>query len=184
MEKYCRRPGPADNADMRRKIFAIILAAVLLPAARAADTFTGRLTAEEQRQAGLDRLTPAQLNALNDLVARDRAGELQKARAAARAEAVTAVKAEAKAEARTEFEAERKAENEFESQIVGPFHGWTGHTYFPLANGQIWEQTDADQAYYTSAADASGVIIRKTWAGGYVLVVKALKVDVKVRRVQ
>jgi hypothetical protein len=34
-----------------------------------------------------------------------------------------------------------------ESNIDGPFFGWSGSTVFKLANGQLWEQ-DADARMY------------------------------------
>ncbi|MSU49444.1 MAG: hypothetical protein EXS37_10225 [Opitutus sp.] len=32
----------------------------------------------------------------------------------------------------------------FTARVVGPFRGWSGGTYFPLENGQVWKQTGTE----------------------------------------
>jgi hypothetical protein len=36
------------------------------------------------------------------------------------------------------------AEERFTAVVVGPFRGWSGGTYFPLANGQVWRQVGTE----------------------------------------
>jgi hypothetical protein len=32
----------------------------------------------------------------------------------------------------------------FTAKVVGPFRGWSGGTYFPLENGQVWKQVGSE----------------------------------------
>jgi hypothetical protein len=32
----------------------------------------------------------------------------------------------------------------FTAKVVGPFRGWSGGTYFPLENGQVWKQAGSE----------------------------------------
>jgi hypothetical protein len=42
-------------------------------------------------------------------------------------------------------QAEEKQKSErFTARVVGPFRGWSGGTYFPLENGQVWRQVGSE----------------------------------------
>ena len=81
------------------------------------------MSAIEFRNAGLNKLTPDELLALdswlNSYLVR----------------VVTKV-------SRPSQPAESKAASVIESQIDGEFHGWDGETIFKLTNGQIWQQAE------------------------------------------
>ena len=65
-----------------------------------------------------------------------------KSPAAARASQPVAAAPASKASAtarRTEEAGER-----FTAVVVGPFRGWSGGTYFPLTNGQVWRQVGTE----------------------------------------
>ncbi len=106
---------------------ALLLAGLPSPGVLAEDggSFPGiraLMTPEEFRSAGLDRLSPAELEALDDWLVKYTAGEAQVL-------------------ARTDEEVKQAAaEEEILSVIEQPFTGWTGNTLFRLANGQVWQQ--------------------------------------------
>ena len=44
---------------------------------------------------------------------------------------------------RKQAEEKQQAER-FAAKVVGPFRGWSGGTYFPLENGQVWRQVGSE----------------------------------------
>lgn len=46
----------------------------------------------------------------------------------------------------------------FTAKIAGPFHGWSGGTYFPLENGQVWKQTGTESSEWPLVAAAEVAI--------------------------
>ncbi len=42
----------------------------------------------------------------------------------------------------------------FTARVVGPFRGWSGGTYFPLANGQVWRQVGSESNEQPLVQDA------------------------------
>lgn len=127
----------ATNA-MRRILaaFACLLALTALPAAaqQAYVDLEQRLNAEQLRETGLDKLSKAQLAALNRILRGE--DEVQ----------VAAAKAEAKAEvqAQRQQEAEHSAliglnDQPIKSRLKGDVAGWEPGTEFELENGQRWK---------------------------------------------
>ncbi len=39
---------------------------------------------------------------------------------------------------------EEDRQERFTARVVGPFRGWSGGTYFPLENGQVWKQVGTE----------------------------------------
>ncbi|MBP3984587.1 hypothetical protein J5837_09175 [Pseudoxanthomonas helianthi] len=123
---------------MRRILaaFACLLALTALPAAaqQAYVDLEQRLNAEQLRETGLDKLSKAQLAALNRILRGE--DEVQ----------VAAAKAEAKAEvqAQRQQEAEHSAliglnDQPIKSRLKGDVAGWEPGTEFELENGQRWK---------------------------------------------
>jgi len=135
----------------RRPVSPLILAALLLAgAAQAAEAPDVRrlMSPEEYRAAGLDRLDPAEIEALNAWLIRYTAGEAAVLRTSS-----PAVREET-----------RKVEAELiRSRIAGPFEGWSGHTVFRLENGQVWQQRMG--GVWSHHAEAPEVEIRKNLFG-------------------
>ncbi len=100
----------------------------------------GQMTAEEFKTAGLDKLAPQELAALNAWL-QHRVGETTQA---ALAQAVE----EAKEVGRREVAQSQRGFFDFgsaepiESRIVGTFSGFAKGRRYVLENGQTWEQTD------------------------------------------
>jgi hypothetical protein len=87
------------------------------------------MSAQDYKDAGLEKLSPSETLALNawitNLVARVQLSSKLANAAPATRENVSAI----------------------ESAIDGEFEGWTGETIFKLQNGQIWQQAEYDYDY-------------------------------------
>ena len=59
-----------------------------------------------------------------------------------------------------------EAHESFKARVVGPFRGWTGGTYFPLENGQVWRQTGSE-VYDMPTVQNAEVEITKSGNGYY-----------------
>ena len=105
------------------------------------------MTAEEFARAGLDKLTPEQVRALDDWLVRYTAGEAYVVQ--------------------TTSEQVRAAVPEFrlEARIVPPFNGWSGQTLFRLDNGQVWRQRIKGR--YMFSGDDTRVVITRNLLGFY-----------------
>lgn len=153
----------------RLVLLAFFGAAAAAFAAQDARPFSQTLSPEQKQRLGIAGLSPAQLAELDTAIGAYTRGETTTAvqqavqQAEQRAEvkvqeakkvaAETAVadykkKEEPGVVARTLNVLKRKESEEarerFTARIVGPFRGWSGGTYFPLDNGQVWRQTGGE----------------------------------------
>jgi len=154
-----------------RLLTLLFLAAVC--AIRAADSprpFSATLTPEQKQRLGLANLTDAQLAGLDAAVGAYTRGEATVAvqQAVKQAEQQTEQKvqlAEKKAAETAVTEYKKKQEpgvvaraldvfkhkqdeqktQRFTAHVVGEFRGWSGGTYFPLENGQVWRQAGTEE---------------------------------------
>lgn len=69
-----------------------------------------------------------------------------------------------------------------ESRVDGDFKGWDGDTIFILANGQIWQQDS--YSYHYSYAYRPKVIIYKTSSGRYKMKVDRVSKEIYVKRIK
>ena len=125
--------------------------ALSLPAQGAEERFPGiekLMTDAEFREAGLDSLSPEQVDSLNRWLIRYTAGE---------AEVLQQTN-----------EAVREAERDIKvtARITGDFDGWNGKTVFRLDNGQVWKQRLDGRYRYRGPANPE-VRIDKNWLGFY-----------------
>jgi hypothetical protein len=163
----------AKLAAMRSQIVRIIapltlIAAVLCGAARADGPDIRKLmTPEEFEAAGLDKLSPQEIEALNRWVVRYTAHEAPEVR---RQDAVVKVEA-AKADAEG-----------IKTRIAGAFSGWDGDTVFRLQNGQVWKQRLEGRWHYR--AESPEVELRKNMMGFWVLRVVEPDKAIGVKRLQ
>jgi len=123
------------------------LIALVTLTAHAAE-FSETLAPEEFAAAGLDKLSPAELARLNELVKNQRSSEVAKARedeaAKVRAELVTEKpnllgRMKVMLTPGTEIDYET-----IETEIFGPFRGYEKGTVLRLANGQRWKVVDGN----------------------------------------
>jgi hypothetical protein len=132
----------------------LLLALCLALPAVAADSPDVRalMSPEEFEAAGLGKLSPAEIEALNRWVLRYTAKDAP----------VLRVQSEVVREEIRKVDAEG-----FRTQIVGAFRGWDGDTIFHLANGQTWKQRLPGRFVYR--ADSPEVELRKNMLGYWML---------------
>lgn len=127
---------------MRHLVFAVSAIFLVIPALAAAQSFSSleeRMTYQEFRAAGLEKLSPDELAALNDWLRK----ELPQAAAAAPSTAAGTTAPPV--EDRRGFPAsasDQGPDEDIVSRIVGAFHGWTDKQVFTLENGQVWQIQD------------------------------------------
>lgn len=124
----------------------------------------------EFKAAGLDRLTPEELAALNAWLQHRTAGG---------APAATYVPP---SEDRTGFRDPVDSDGVV-SRIAGEFAGWDGNTQFTLENGQIWEQAESASMRGVQV-DSPAVTIRPAFMGSWLLKVEGFNQTVRVRRIK
>lgn len=131
------------------------------------------------KAAGLDKLSPDELQQLDGWLSRHPAG------AAVASTATQSPKPQLSPEqGKKDFGLPPKKEPEPKSistRIAGHFDGWSGHTVFKLQNGQVWKQAGFGNFVYH--ADNPKVHIWKAWLG-YLLRVEGYNATVAVRRVK
>lgn len=132
-------------------VILVLMCGWTVPPALADDDFPGiraLMSDEEFRRAGLDELSPQELEALDAWLIR-----------------YTAVEAEVLQETNEKVR-EARVEHEVVSRIVGDFDGWSGETVFRLENGQVWEQR-LDGRYRYRGEPNPQVRIYRNWLGFY-----------------
>ena len=70
------------------------------------------------------------------------------------------------------------------SQIDGEFTGWSGRTVFRLKNGQVGQQIDSDARLGGVRLDSPGVRIEQGLFGSWLLQVDGYNSQVRVKRLQ
>jgi hypothetical protein len=145
------------------------------------------MSADEFRAAGLEKLSPEELAALDVWLQRATGNVVQEARTETREKVRDEEREKARAEQREKaqrnFGRETPAEGEeaIESRILGRFTGWEGNTVFILENGQVWKQRDTSNVY--QPVTDPKVTIRKS-AFGYRMSVEGIGPSVGVTRVK
>ncbi len=128
-----------------------------------------RMSAAEFREAGLDKLSDAQLQALNAWLQRD--GRCMGA------DAAVADTRGLRAEALDD-------EADIVSTLPGTFTGWQGGDVFTLANGQVWRAIDPSSALRGVNLTNPRVTISKGLFGAWRLKVEGYNASMKVERVE
>lgn len=121
------------------------------------------MTAEEYKASGMDRLTPAQREALNQFLIRYTAEDSEVLRNTDE-EVIKAVE-----------------EQEVLSSIKKPFKGWSGDTVFRLENGQVWQQRR--RGNYKHMGDDTRVRITKNFMGFHRMEMLESGKSVQVKRI-
>ena len=183
---------------------ALIVACLSLPlpllaqSAAAPADLKQQMSTAEFKAAGLDKLSAAELAALNAWL--NRTVDTQSAAAAeqARAEAqrARAEAEQAKAEAASAREAGRKevitenrgflsfgSDEPIVSNIAGEFRGFGKGQKYTLANGQVWEQVDAAQLAGVRRTDVE-VTIKPGMLGAWYMRIKGYNTAASVKRVK
>ncbi|MDR6991230.1 hypothetical protein [Luteimonas sp. 3794] len=171
-----------------RAVHSVLIAAALaasIPAYAQQTRIEDRLTASEFREAGLGKLSEAELARLNALLARGASPG-----AAAAAPDVETRIAQAREEGRLEAQGEPRAglrpvdsREPIVSTLPGTFAGFARGREYTLANGQVWRQTDGASIAGARGQDI-GVRIRPGFMGVWWLQIDGYNTQAKVERVR
>lgn len=161
--------------------FACALAAAPAARAQSASSLENRMGEEAFQAAGLDKLSPRQLQRLETwLDAHGTTLDADGARSGSQA-------ANADTHQRATSANNDHEDNEREkvkSRLDGEFHGWNGHKTFHLANGQVWRQTGNDTWNPGVSVKNPKVIIKPSLFGSWLLELDAFNASTRVHRVK
>lgn len=158
--------------------FLTLTISLSLHAAEGFSSLEEQMSGKEFTAAGLDKLSQAELDALNAWIRSRSLATLDTPKTGAAA-----------AYAGTDnrgFEDQKASEmdrSQITSRIKGNFTGWDGNTIFELENGMIWEQADNDKFYIPEVQNPTVTIepgAFKTWR----LSVEGYGSDCRVERIQ
>ena len=154
----------------------LLAAALLVPSLAVADPgfdVLKSMSVADFRAAGLDKLTDAQIMALDTWFQ-----EYQR-------QHPCAPTAESSTPALAVTPAVPAAEESYPltARLVGRFTGWNGSTTFTLDNGEVWQQVD-DSSLSAGAVMNPKITISRGLINAYYLSVEGLKDTVLVRRIK
>ena len=161
---------------MRRSLLVSLALCVAFAGAAFAQSFSSleeRMTEAEFKAAGLDKLTPEELAALNAFIA----GETAKVASSLPA-------ATPGVEDRRGFNERTGPDGAIYTSISGEFRGWAGAgTRLKLDNGQIWEITDSTSRLRIQVNDPA-IIIEPGVLGSWYLKVEGYNTRARVKRIK
>lgn len=156
---------------MRRLILVALVMFSLAAGTASAQQFSTleeRMTYAEFKAAGLEKLTPEELAALNSWLAGKASGTV----------------AATPAEDTRGFEGRNSSAGAVVSTIPGPFKGWKGKgDRFTLANGQVWEVTDSGTRLSVSLENPS-VTVEQGMLSAWFLRVDGYNARARVKRIK
>lgn len=150
-----------------------LLLAVTIPAvsAQSFSTLEEQMTAKQFRDAGLDKLSPEELAALNEWLGDKGLGQASEAQVDRRG-------------LRDNGLFGSLDDKPFSAHLVGTFRGWDGETVFELDNGQVWQQAESGRGLGGVELESPAVKIRPGFANGWTLQVEGYNSRVKVKRIR
>jgi hypothetical protein len=173
-----------------KKLLVFVLALSVHTITQAAEGFSTleeRMTGKEFRDAGLEKLSDAELQSLNGWLRRHSVATLDNVRPGSSASAGSQVSSAAGTKDMRGFPDQPKGSKEedtIHSRIVGTFDGWNGKgTLFKLANGMIWQQVENDSFSIPAVTDPD-VIVERGFMSRWHLSVVGHKDKVRVKRIQ
>ncbi len=128
-----------------------------------------RMSAEERAAAGLGKLSPAELAALNAWLDANMSEK--------------AIRKSLVGFPVTHLFSGGKDPDPIKARIEGEFRGWNGRTRFPLDNGQIWEQIEPGSLVARRMTNPE-VTIKPAMMGTWMLRVEGYNRSVRVTRVR
>jgi hypothetical protein len=171
-----------------RRVFALFLSLAALPLFAAAEatphagvSLKEQLSPEDFEKAGLNKLSPAELAHLQELVSLKSGpvvSEDQPVKSLPQGEAAFGQDAELQ----RKVVVLQKIPDEIRSPIRGEFHGWSGSTRFELENGQIWRQSE--HGTFVVRQKSATAIITRGALGSYFLRIDGYNTRTKVVRVK
>ena len=169
------------------KILVALLALLTTVSVLAADGFSSleeQMTGKEFMATGLGKLTPEELEALNDWIRAHSLGTLDSPKTPTVAASTAAPASEAPGGDRRGLASdEEKDDSPIRSAILGEFDGWDGQTIFKLENGMIWVQDDRDK-FYVKDIENPVAVIEPGMFDSWHLHIEGYKSECKVKRIQ
>lgn len=130
-----------------------------------------RMTGSEFTEAGLHKLSPEELAALNQWIRERSVAEYEPPeRTAGRASVA-------------EAPIDEMPREPFQSRIVGTFDGWSGNTQFELENGTVWRQAESGR-FRIQPVESPMAYIRPGFGGSWMFKVEGHNRSVRVERVR
>jgi hypothetical protein len=161
------------------KVFITLLLLTASLSVLAAEGFSSleeQMTGKEFDAAGLEKLTPQELGALNAWIREHSLATL----APSVAKTTTEVTAAPKEEESSKKDNDRSP---ITSKLIGKFSGWDGQTVFKLENGMIWAQK-GKKKFHTAEIENPVVVVEPGMFGAWKLHVDGIDKDVRVVRIQ
>ncbi|MBT8049073.1 MAG: hypothetical protein HKN57_14090 [Xanthomonadales bacterium] len=159
---------------MKKVLNVLILLLLSIPVLAAADfsSLEEQMTGKEYAAAGLDKLSPSELSALNAWIRDHSLGTLS---------TVAAVTDTAAAD--DEEKDKDKKRNTITGTLVGKFSGWDGQTVFKLQDGSIWVQADKDK-FHIKEVENPTVVIEPGMFGSWHLSIEGHDSECRVKKIQ
>lgn len=151
----------------RRLLFLALLALPLMAHGQQYQPLAERMSSAEFKAAGLDRLTPAQLEALDNWL---RTHDKPTTRVV-------------DTSGKPVFYPQAKERHLIEAHLVGQFTGWSGRSVMALDNGQQWKQVGSDTVLCTPST-APAVKVRPSLFGNWLMYVEGCNGSAHVERVR
>ena len=159
-------------------ILTLLLLSGALLASEGFSSLEEQMTGREFTAAGLDKLSPEELAALNAWIRRHSLATLDAPAAGAPAAAETTG-----VDRRGLPSDDGDNDEPILSRLVGTFTGWDGQTVFKLENGMIWVQADNDKHYVKPMENPETKISPGMFSAWY-LTVEGSNQKCRVRRIQ
>ena len=168
------------------KVLVALLAFSVSLSSLAADGFSSleeQMTGQEFTAAGLNKLSPQELGALNAWIRARSLATLDSPKVAATTATATPQSEVAGGDRRGLASDTGEDDSPIRSRILGEFNGWDGQTIFKLENGMIWIQDDRDK-FYEKDMENPIAVIESGMFGSWHLQVEGYKAKCKVKRIQ
>jgi len=172
-----------EGLEMNKIFMTTLLLLTVSLSALAAEGFSSleeQMTGKEYMAAGLDKLSPQELDALNAWIRAHSLATLDQATA------VASTGASASASGNKDMrglKTDSSDKSPISSTIKGKFNGWDGQTVFKLENGMIWAQADKDK-FYIKEVENPKITIEPGMLGSWYLQVEGSNSRCKVKRIQ
>lgn len=166
----------AMKRSLRALSLVLALSGLGLAHAQSFSTLEERMSAAEFKQAGLDKLSPAQLHYLDQWLR----GHVVMGTAPANAVPPQVVGPANQFGYRAPADQPRTT---VKSTLVGHFRGWDSHTRLPLENGQLWAVSESS-SWSCQPTDNPKVTIKPMLLGSWLAYIEGCSNSVSVERVR
>ena len=175
--------GSAFKDHQMNKFLIVILSFTMPLSVTAAEGFSSleeQMSGKEFAATGLARLTPEELEALNNWIRSHSVATLDQPKGGSYTIAADAERDKRGFKNKNDSETDRSP---ITTRVEGSFTGWDGNTVFVLENGMIWEQAD-DETFSTREVQYPEITISPGMFGTWRLSVDGHYFQCRVKRIQ